>query len=154
MHPIYSSKQYTVWLLPLHCSTWREREGSIPQSFTPQVQSKESIFLRFPELPQVRLWSPVVDTAPWLHPLHWPHPTARPTSSKHYRPESSPQRLLLREPKLRRNFFKPRSVNSLSLLSSQILFPPPTPFCNCCVFSTHLLVPVLTHLTDSTTFFL
>lgn len=126
---IYSD--FRLSIVPLE----EKGRDQIAHSFTPQVQSKESDFLSFPESPQVRLWSPMVDTAPWLHPPHWPPPTARPTSSKHYPPGSSPQRLLLREPKSKRNFFKPCSVNSHSLLSSQIFSFLPRPLSVIAVFS-------------------
>ena len=50
MHPIYSSKQYTAWLLPLHCSTWRGREGSN----TPVLHSTSTVQGKcFPQIPRV-----------------------------------------------------------------------------------------------------
>ena len=50
MHPIYSSKQYTAWLLPLHCSTWRETEGSN----TPVLHSTSTVQGKcFPQIPRV-----------------------------------------------------------------------------------------------------
>ena len=62
-------------------------------------------------------------------------PTAWPTSPKHHPPKSLPQCLLPREPKLRRNIFKPSSVNSHSLLSSQIFSFLPQPLSVIAVFS-------------------
>lgn len=136
MHPIYSSKQYTVWPLPLHCSTWREREGSNTPVFhsTSTAQGKY-----FPQIPGV---APEAAVTPGGHcslplhcSLHCSPPTAWPTSSKHYPPKSSPQRLLLRKPKLRRNIFKPSFVNSHSLFSSQIFSFLPRPLSVSAVFS-------------------